>query len=106
MRRRRSETDRTGRRGKDLEVPVENRIGEEGKGFRYILSGMNAERILLASESIGELSAMVQQMQRSVAGFKLPGIGSAESTIMQDPDDMADAVCRAGGLSRLAARRV
>ena len=37
-----------------LEVPVENRIGEEGKGFRYILSGMNAERILLASESIGD----------------------------------------------------
>jgi acyl-CoA dehydrogenase len=37
-----------------LEVPVENRIGEEGQGFRYILSGMNAERILLASESIGD----------------------------------------------------
>ena len=37
-----------------LEIPVENRIGEEGKGFRYILSGMNAERILLASESIGD----------------------------------------------------
>ena len=38
----------------DLEVPVENRIGEEGKGFSYILSGMNAERILLASESVGD----------------------------------------------------
>lgn len=38
----------------DLEVPVENLIGEEGKGFSYILSGMNAERILLASESIGD----------------------------------------------------
>jgi alkylation response protein AidB-like acyl-CoA dehydrogenase len=37
-----------------LEVPVENRIGEEGMGFRYILSGMNAERILLASESVGD----------------------------------------------------
>jgi len=37
-----------------LEIPVENRIGEEGEGFRYILSGMNAERILLASESIGD----------------------------------------------------
>jgi alkylation response protein AidB-like acyl-CoA dehydrogenase len=37
-----------------LEIPVENRIGEEGQGFRYILSGMNAERILLASESIGD----------------------------------------------------
>jgi alkylation response protein AidB-like acyl-CoA dehydrogenase len=38
----------------ELEVPAENRLGEEGKGFRYILSGMNAERLLLASESIGD----------------------------------------------------
>jgi alkylation response protein AidB-like acyl-CoA dehydrogenase len=38
----------------DLEVPAANRIGEEGKGFRYILSGMNAERILIASECIGD----------------------------------------------------
>jgi acyl-CoA dehydrogenase len=37
-----------------LEVPAENRIGNEGEGFRYILSGMNAERLLLASESIGD----------------------------------------------------
>ena len=37
-----------------LEVPAENLVGEEGQGFRYILSGMNAERILLASESIGD----------------------------------------------------
>ncbi|MFF5989476.1 acyl-CoA dehydrogenase family protein [Prauserella flavalba] len=36
-----------------LRVPVTNRIGEEGKGFRYILSGMNAERILVSSEYIG-----------------------------------------------------
>ncbi|BAT59083.1 acyl-CoA dehydrogenase [Variibacter gotjawalensis] len=38
----------------NMEVPAENLIGEEGKGFRYILSGMNAERILIASESIGD----------------------------------------------------
>ncbi len=37
-----------------LEVPVGNRIGEEGKGFRYVLSGMNAERLLIASECIGD----------------------------------------------------
>ncbi|MDR2154982.1 MAG: acyl-CoA/acyl-ACP dehydrogenase [Burkholderiaceae bacterium] len=36
-----------------LEVPVEDRIGEEGKGFKYILHGMNPERILIASEAIG-----------------------------------------------------
>jgi acyl-CoA dehydrogenase len=38
----------------DLHVPAENLIGEEGKGFRYILSGMNAERILIGSECIGD----------------------------------------------------
>jgi acyl-CoA dehydrogenase len=37
-----------------MEVPAENLIGEEGKGFRYILDGMNAERILIASEGIGD----------------------------------------------------
>src|SRR3979411_86344 len=38
----------------DMRVPAENLIGEEGKGFRYILSGMNAERILIAAECIGD----------------------------------------------------
>lgn len=38
----------------DVPVPAANMIGEEGKGFRYILSGMNAERILIAAECIGD----------------------------------------------------
>ncbi len=38
----------------NLRVPAENLIGEEGKGFRYILDGMNAERILVASEAVGD----------------------------------------------------
>jgi acyl-CoA dehydrogenase len=38
----------------DLEIPAENRIGEEGMGFRYILDGLNAERILIAAECIGD----------------------------------------------------
>jgi acyl-CoA dehydrogenase len=37
-----------------LRVPAENRIGEEGEGFRYILDGMNAERILIAAECVGD----------------------------------------------------
>ncbi|HBY44692.1 MAG TPA: acyl-CoA dehydrogenase, partial [Chloroflexi bacterium] len=37
-----------------LEVPAENLVGEEGKGFRYILDGMNVERILIAAECIGD----------------------------------------------------
>ncbi|WP_159588287.1 acyl-CoA dehydrogenase family protein [Chelativorans xinjiangense] len=38
----------------DLEIPADSLIGEEGKGFRYILDGMNAERILIAAECIGD----------------------------------------------------
>ncbi len=38
----------------NMEVPAANLIGEEGRGFRYILDGMNAERILIAAECIGD----------------------------------------------------
>jgi len=38
----------------DFEIPVPNLIGEEGNGFRYILDGMNAERILIAAECVGD----------------------------------------------------
>jgi acyl-CoA dehydrogenase len=38
----------------NLEIPADNLIGEEGKGFRYILDGLNAERILIAAECIGD----------------------------------------------------
>ena len=44
-----------------LRVPVENRIGEEGKGFNYILSGMNAERILIAAECIGDAKWLIEK---------------------------------------------
>ncbi len=38
----------------NLEVPVENRVGEEGRGFRYLIDGLNAERILIAAECVGD----------------------------------------------------
>jgi alkylation response protein AidB-like acyl-CoA dehydrogenase len=38
----------------DMEIPAENLVGQEGMGFRYILDGMNAERILIASEAVGD----------------------------------------------------
>jgi acyl-CoA dehydrogenase len=46
----------------NLEVPAENLIGEEGKGFRYILSGMNAERILIAAECVGDAKWFIDKM--------------------------------------------
>ena len=45
----------------NLQVPVENRIGLEGKGFKYILDGMNAERIIAASEAIGDTRWFIQK---------------------------------------------
>jgi acyl-CoA dehydrogenase len=44
----------------DLAVPAANLIGEEGQGFRYILSGMNAERILIAAECIGDAQWFIE----------------------------------------------
>jgi acyl-CoA dehydrogenase len=37
----------------DLRIPAEDRIGEEGKGFKYILDGLNPERMLIAAEALG-----------------------------------------------------
>ncbi|MDO8377464.1 acyl-CoA dehydrogenase family protein [Phenylobacterium sp.] len=45
----------------DMEVPVANLIGEEGKGFGYILDGMNAERILIAAECIGDAKFFIDR---------------------------------------------
>ena len=45
----------------DLRVPAGNLIGQEGEGFRYILSGMNAERILIAAECIGDAKWFIQK---------------------------------------------
>ena len=45
----------------DLRVPAANLIGEEGKGFRYILDGMNAERVLIAAECIGDARWFIEK---------------------------------------------
>ncbi|CAM4047370.1 acyl-CoA dehydrogenase family protein [Psychrobacter arenosus] len=48
----------------NLEIPEENLMGEEGKGFRYILSGLNAERTLIAAECIGDGRWFIEQASR------------------------------------------
>jgi acyl-CoA dehydrogenase len=66
------EIDKMGRKAVDsnelfidnLEVPVEDRIGEEGRGFDYILHGLNPERILIAAEAIGLGRAALDRAQR------------------------------------------
>ncbi|KAB2916294.1 MAG: acyl-CoA dehydrogenase [Hyphomicrobiaceae bacterium] len=66
------EIDKMGRKAVDsnqvffdgLPVPVEDRIGEEGRGFEYILHGMNPERILIAAEAIGTGRAALERAVR------------------------------------------
>ncbi len=45
----------------NMEIPAANLVGEEGKGFRYILSGMNAERILIAAECVGDAKWFIER---------------------------------------------
>ncbi len=45
----------------DYEVPAENLIGEEGRGFRYLIDGLNAERILIAAECVGDADWFVER---------------------------------------------
>src|SRR5665213_526586 len=57
----------------DLLVPAANLIGEEGRGFRYVLSGMNAERVLIAAECVGDAKWFIDKStayasERSVFG--------------------------------------
>ena len=82
----------------DLAVPAENLIGEEGRGFRYILSGMNAERILIAAECIGDArwfisKAVSYAKEREV--FNRP-IGRNQG--VQFPIARAYAACEAAAL--------
>src|SRR5690349_22558611 len=45
----------------NLEIPADNLVGEEGKGFRYVLDGMNAERILIGAECIGDAKWFIER---------------------------------------------
>ncbi|MFV0244346.1 MAG: acyl-CoA dehydrogenase family protein [Qingshengfaniella sp.] len=85
----------------DLRVPAENLIGEEGQGFRYILSGMNAERILVASESLGDARYFVDRAstyanERTVFGKPIGANQGVQFPIAQAYSEWkaADMVCR------------
>ena len=69
----------------DLEVPAANLIGEEGKGFRYILDGMNAERILIASECIGDGRFFIDRASAYATGRQVFGRAIGENQGVQFP---------------------
>ena len=90
----------------DFEVPAENLIGEEGRGFRYILDGMNAERILIAAECIGDGYWFVDRARtygRERVVFDRP-IGQNQG--IQFPLARAYANVRAADLMRYEAARL
>ena len=68
-----------------LRVPVTNLIGEEGKGFRYILDGMNAERILIASECIGDARWFISKATNYANERKVFGKTISENQGVQFP---------------------
>ena len=86
-----------------LELPAESLIGEEGMGFRYILDGMNAERILVASEAIGDGRWFVARGSRYASEREVFGrmIGSNQG--VQFPLAQAHAEVEAASLLRFQA---
>ena len=82
----------------DCRVPVENLIGEEGEGFRYILSGMNAERILIASECIGDAKWFIEKSVRYSQDRAVFGRAIGQNQGIQFPVARAYANMRAAEL--------
>src|SRR5581483_9298263 len=82
----------------DLRVPAENLIGEEGQGFRYILSGMNAERILIASECIGDAKWFIAKATQYAKDRELFGRPIGQNQCVQFPIARAYAQMRAAEL--------
>ncbi len=82
----------------DLRVPAENLIGEEGKGFRYILSGMNAERILIAAECIGDAKWFIDKASKYAKERVLFGRPIGQNQGVQFPIARAYAQMRAAEL--------
>jgi len=84
----------------NLEVPVGNLIGEEGKGFRYILSGMNAERILVSSEYIGAGLWFIDRAVKYASEREVFGRPIGSNQGVQFPIAQAYAELRAASLMR------
>jgi acyl-CoA dehydrogenase len=84
----------------DLEVPAENLIGTEGEGFRYILDGWNAERILIASESLGDGRWFVERAARYATQREVFGRPIGANQGVQFPIAQAHARLEAADLLR------
>ncbi|HWK67612.1 MAG TPA: acyl-CoA dehydrogenase family protein [Rhizobiaceae bacterium] len=82
----------------NVKVPAENLIGEEGRGFRYILSGMNAERILIAAECVGDAKWFIEKASAYANERKVFGRPIGQNQGVQFPIARAYAQMRAAEL--------
>jgi acyl-CoA dehydrogenase len=81
-----------------LRLPAENLIGEEGDGFRYIIDGMNAERILIAAECVGDGRWFVEKATQRASGREVFGRRIGENQGVQFPIARAYANVEAASL--------
>jgi len=90
----------------NFEVPAENLVGEEGKGFRYILDGMNAERILIAAECIGDGFWFIEKARKYANERIVFDRAIGQNQGIQFPIARAYANVRAADLMRYEAARL
>jgi acyl-CoA dehydrogenase len=84
----------------DLEVPVENLVGEEGNGFKYILDGMNAERVLIAAECVGDGRFFIERAVKYTTERVVFGRPIGQNQGVQFPIARAHAAIDAADLMR------
>jgi hypothetical protein len=82
----------------DLRVPVQNLIGREGEGFRYLLAGLNAERILIAAECIGDAKWFIHKASAYAREREVFGRPIGQNQGVQFPIAKAYASMRAAEL--------
>lgn len=90
----------------NLEIPAENLIGEEGKGFRYILDGLNAERALIAAECIGDGYWFIDRVSKYVKERVVFGRPIGQNQGVQFPIARAHINIEAASLMRYEACRL
>lgn len=90
----------------DMRIPASALIGEEGKGFRYILSGMNAERILIGAECIGDAKWFIEQASKYASDRQVFGRPIGQNQGVQFPIARCYAQMRAAELMVHEAARV
>lgn len=90
----------------NLEIPVENLIGEEGLGFKYILDGLNAERALIAAECIGDGYWFIDKVTEYVKERKVFGRPIGQNQGVQFPIAEAHIEIEAANLMRFEACRL